>query len=515
MSIKTSEFVENLVYISKEDFANSNFYIFASDYEGNAVSVNSAYSKIQFLEKTLFGRKITEADVSYMIQNRFWQENVIYSQYDDRADMTDKNFYVISQVNQGGDYHIFKCLFNNGNAASTAKPTFNSSIYESGENYELIDGYIWKHMFTVTPAIAGKFGNRFLFPITVESNIQDGATDGLDVILVENPDTNFGYNKLTGTVKSRVLANRFTTTIEQSFNEIPGFYSNNAFFVEKFDNSVLIGSRQYKILFSEIKNNEYFFDLEDYNPNEFEIEVGDKVSILPRVEIYGTGSGAEAIVEFNENNTAISKIRILSKGSGYVSASAVIIDPFLTFNPEDPNTADVRCLIRPIIPPKGGHGKNPISELLSRDLSISIEFKSFNTNIPNTNFYSKMGIVKEPIITNYPDTFDNRIEIELGTGASSLSVGQVVSQVVSGVKISGIINEIANNSIFVSNYLGDYAETFSNTSFLTTTIGNININNVNYSDYEQRTGDVLYMSDFSPIERTSENTEQLKIILRY
>jgi hypothetical protein len=70
----------------------------------------------------MFGKKITTDDVSLVIPRYDWTSGEVYSQYD-HADpiLQTKNFFVT--VNNGGFYHIYKCLYNNGEANSTVQPT--------------------------------------------------------------------------------------------------------------------------------------------------------------------------------------------------------------------------------------------------------------------------------------------------------------------------------------------------------------------------------------------------------
>jgi hypothetical protein len=72
------------------------------------------------------------------------------------------------------DYNVYKSLFNNGNTASTTKPTGVST-----SQFTTADGYIWKYMYTVTTANALKFLTTDYIP--VQTLASDGGEDQWDV----------------------------------------------------------------------------------------------------------------------------------------------------------------------------------------------------------------------------------------------------------------------------------------------------------------------------------------------
>jgi len=513
MSIKTNKFTENLAKAFYNDFANNDYYLFGSDYNNEYQSTNNNYSKNIILEKTIFGKKILDDEFSYMIRNNVWTNGTVYTQYDDNTvDIRTYNFYVIVEPDtlEGGNYYVFKCLYNNNSSISTEKPSFNNSIYLDNGNYELSDGYIWKHVSTIPNSIAKKFGTRGYLPVVRDQFIEQNAVDGIEVILVENIDNNVGYEKISGNVLYTPTSGVITMTVNTQIQGVPSFYTGRSLYVEKGDGSPQIGARQYKILDSgKDTSDQFFVVVEGYDPNDFPIEIDDDCQILPYINIQGDGSGAEGIAVFDVTETKIISVKILERGSGYKNAIATVIDP-ISFTTE---TGNVRCELRPIISPTNGHGANIIEELRVSNVCFSAYIASGGTStIPDTFTYSKVALVKNPIVTGLPNTFDNRIEL-LMSNTTGLNAGDAVYQT-NGVE--GIIHEVLSDRIYIINYNGPYNVTFDENLVLkTNNAGDFGINSINYSIYTQKSGDVLYMSDFSPIERKQTTIEQIKILVDF
>lgn len=133
------------------------------------------------------------------------------------------------------------------------------------------------------------------------------------------------------------------------------------------------------------------------------------------------------------------------------------------------------------------------------------------TSIPNNSkitFSSVLG------------TFDNRVKLtvnrsELPTG---LNVGETVTQ----GNVTATIHEInldtvdqSTAEIFLMEYSRDFADTIVTSLPIVTRLGAIGINTAEYSPYEQKSGEVLYVSDITPIIRETGRVEQLRVIIQF
>lgn len=515
MAIKTNLFTDTMTMLFYNHVANNDVFLIGSDYSLSNTSINSNWSNQDVLERAIFGLKVQDEDISYMINNVIWEPGIVFQMFDDQVDMVGKNFYVVVEPEElTADYYVFKCIFNNNGGLSSNKPLYDENINETGGESNLADGYIWKYMFTVPYSAVAKFKTQGYFPILEDPETANTAVDGIHTILVENTNTNFGYEKVDGVLDSVPDDNgRVALTIADtsSFNEAANIYRDMVLYVTKQENDEIIGSKQYVIDGSGKQGLVYYVDIVGYSATDFDnvgAERFDSFSILPQVIIEGNGTDAEGIVVFEDTNTRINSISMIARGEGYTAATARVVDPAYL----NVNAGDVRVELRPIISPEGGHGSNVIRELRTKAVCISGTITSDTTEIPSSNYYSKIALVSNPEFSaNTPDSFDNRVFLTLSANTGA-EVGLAISQ---SNGVSGIIHDIVGNVVSVINYVGPNDAVFTSSLPLSLGSVDINISTVTESDYVQRSGDVFYVTDFQPVERTSEKREVIKILVDF
>ena len=121
-----------------------------------------------YRDTSLFGKKITSANIRRLIRKVTWTSNTSYEMYrhdysiqnptpnSNSSRLYDSNYYVINR-----DFRVYICI-DNGSSATTPKgtksqdePTFTdlepSAAGTSG------DGYVWKYLFSVSPSDIIKF----------------------------------------------------------------------------------------------------------------------------------------------------------------------------------------------------------------------------------------------------------------------------------------------------------------------------------------------------------------------
>jgi hypothetical protein len=523
VSIKLDSFDYDLVenYYLENILANR-FWLFCSHGSDatKPVSINSLFDEKSIQEKLVFGIEYDTQDVSFMIPVVSWSQGFIYTQYDDRADLRDKPFYVVVEPEiESGNYHVFKCLSNSNGSPSTQKPEFNPSIQDG--IYFLSDGYIWKYMTSAPFSFFRKFAARNLMPIARNQQVENIADRGIYNIVVENRNQNSGYERITGAIRSINIQDGIATIFLRSLIsettdgvpifDVPNVYRNRALFVEKTNNN--IATFETEIRSSGVLGGIPFVTVTD--PSNFTFDVDDNIEILPRVEITGNGTGCSAITQFDETNQRISSIRMISRGDDYTNAIATIIDP-VAFDPDNRNRQDVRCVVRPIISPLNGHGSNVLRELNSRFIGFSKNVKAdLSNSVPSSGTYSKFSIVKNPnFVAGFTQkSFDNRVKIRLASLPSNISVGDIVSQGQITAIVHGI--DVAEKDLYVIDYEGPYSSIFDQNEPLRFQNSNFVINSITYSPYVRRSGKVLIISDVTPIERDETRFEQIKIILDF
>ncbi len=521
MSIKFDTFKTDVAqtYLT-HGLRDEDFWIFGSfaGEEEKPVSLNTEKVQREFLRKSIFGVNVTDLDFVFLANLNPWNEGTVYTQFDDsKVLLTDSQspFYMTTlPETEGGSYHIFKCIENNYESPSTVKPVIETSINALNGLYYLADGYVWKYMLSVPSFLYRKFGGTGYIPIIRNQQVEQLANEGLYSILVENRNTNFGYERLTGRIENIETNNRVIVQITGNipFNKVPNIYLDRTLIVTPATGSQISNTQYYRITGSGELGVKNFITLDIPDINELNLE--SSIEIVPTIELIGDGTGALAIPVFNEENNRIISVRIVLPGQGYQNIKARVLDPSFNFDPTNPNRLDVECILKPIISPVGGHGSDPVNELKCKNICISVNITSRDlSRIPATNTYSKIGLIKNPVITDIGSdvTLDGRLKLVLTEPATGLIVGDTVSQQ-NGV--SGIIHEIDNDTIYLTEYTGPYSVEFDSDLSINNERGlSFNINTIVKSKYTPNTGIVLFVTDITPVERLEEKVEQIKLIV--
>ena len=544
--VLTSKLKSDTTRMFYADILDNDFYVFVSSvFQGTdrISATDSQGSKNQFLENTVFGKKVLGSDTKFMIKYHPWQKDQVYVQYDDKKDMTDEKFYsVVGPTNNDtGDYRVFKCLFNNNDGKSTAPPNWNP--FTEGQIYRTADNYVWKFMYAITPSEFEAYNAVGFIPLAADVVINpDPNADANNVvygseisdIFVENPVDNAGYPSISGFLMAAPSNDGTFTVRATGINQIKNFYTGMSIYVTNPDggpsNLYVITSYEFQVGVQYGKIGVEGTPLADGVLN------GSTFTIVPTCVIKGDGTGAKALP--NVINGNISSLLILEQGSGYTNVTASITDPTFDFDPEDPISIDVRAILRPVLSPKGGHGWNMIDEMHCRHILLYGYITEANNNrIGATNTYSHLGVIKNPEFlsasansANTPTVFDNRIAITTDQFAFA-TVDAVLTQVDSdnNVTFAGKVHEVdsTSNTVYLSSYMGPYQNIAdSDTSFDNTvklvnpqgqriTINSPQANNTIMSDYVQRSGEVYFMEDFVPLARTETSREEYKLVLEF
>lgn len=158
-----------------------------SDNDSNVPAANGSVDQYELstYDDLLFGKIISNNDISYLIPRYNWTANTVYSEYKQSdGELYSKQYFVLND-----DYEVYKCIFNNNGAESTVKP---SLPYASG-TFKSADGYVWKYMYTVDSASNSKFTTSDYIPVSPNTYVQSNAVPGtVDVVKVT--DGGSGYS---------------------------------------------------------------------------------------------------------------------------------------------------------------------------------------------------------------------------------------------------------------------------------------------------------------------------------
>lgn len=409
--------------------ANNVYYLLASKhtaYEGNDSTVPTPYDSFAEVEQNvyeegIFAKKINTSDVSSVVSKYIWTSNTSYDAYDhEDSELFSKQFYVA--VDGGATYYIYKCLDNNLGAVSTVQP---SSTSESACNFITSgDGYTWKLMYTMPEATFEKFATDDYMPVVTSANVAGNTVAGaIDVIKITNTGSDY-VTTFTGQFQvddlresiPTVAGNTTTYRLGTSASSNTNFYLNSSVYIDSGT-----GAGQLKKIIS-------------YNASTRVAVVNSAFTtapssdstyiIAPNVVITGDGSGAVAYATVSSNssvNNYISKINMVSRGSGYTYATAEVTG----------NTGGVsnNAVLKVIVPPIGGHGKDALNELGVQGLGISVSYNTSESGyITVENDYRKLILIKDPLIDNVTLTLDS----EVGTFTTGETVYQIAYKTLTG-----------------------------------------------------------------------------------
>lgn len=401
----------------------------------------------------VFGKKIGANDVIQVIPRHDWTSGTIYTEYDDEdASLFDKEFYTV--VNASSTYHVYKCLYNNGNTASTIEPDF-AAVDPEDEYYETSDGYIWKYMYSVNNSIISKFSTTTYFPVTsnttVESNAVEGAIDIIKVTGAGNTYNNYiAGNNYFAADDLRLGGNTLLYDISgNSSAASSNDYYNGCYIYIKNGAAGEVG--QYKKIVDYIANStSKTIQLESAFTNA--ISIASVYEIYPGVVITGDGTqtiNAEARAIVNAAGNTIQKIDILNRGQDYQSAEAFVY--------AYPDVGAANATLRVIKSPHFGHGSNSALELGATSIAVSVTFSNNESNtIVQSNDYRTIGILKDPLFSN--------VEIASSTQQGTFITNEIVYKI-SPIKL-GADAVLDATSTTISSTTADFTNQFSANDFI-------------------------------------------------
>ena len=433
-------------------------------------------------DSMLGAKLITSSDIKYAAPRRNWANGTVYDMY--RHDYTasntstsgssnlyDSTFYFMTSA-----FRVYKVLDNNGGSAfSGSEPTSESSSpFEAG-------GYVLKYMFTISTSDFAKYGTTDFIPVTTDSTVSAAATDGA----IESLSITAGSGYTDGTYYAAVYGD---------------------------------GSSQ-----------------------------GTSSGAIVRITV---SSGA--IVSFGL--TAGTDTTIHAAGSGYTFGYVNLGSDYIFSDSSLSSSSTLGSgsggAIEVIISPDDGHGNNAVTELGAHYVMSAITLtQAEGDDFTTGNDFRSVGLVVDP--TNYGtstvgtattrrQTYVVKLDTSIGTfdavevitQASTCAVGKVVewdstlsllyyqqesfkgfgTNATTGgyVAFSGT-NQITGGTSGATGTTTGTTETvtLANSNTLTLTSGYAN------PELQPDSGDIIYLENRKPIQRASDQTEDIKIIIEF
>ena len=229
------------------------------------------------------------------------------------------------------------------------------------------------------------------------------------------------------------------------------------------------------------------------------------------ITISGDGSGANAVAYVNTISNTIANVVVTSRGTGYTFATATIS-----------GGAGSGAILRPIIGPYGGHGKNPVYELGGSNILIDVQVKGTESGLlVANNDYRQVSIIKDPKIYGSSNAFSNSVftqtlSLALAGSGPEYVVDEYVYQggSLATSTFSGriLLWDTANSVMKLTEYTGTPTTTTLNGQ---TSGAYRYITSTTSPDLKNRSGEVLYIDNITPVTRAIDQTEDFKIVIKY
>lgn len=492
----------------------SQYYAFVANpvYQGAIPPITNDDYSLNFINDwlMLFGKKIDTNDLMPMITKTMWASNTVYVRYDNTSNTlhTNTNFYVISEPPfTGGSYQIYVCIDNANGAPSTVDPGTVGNPTQATTFTTVPDNYKWRYIASVSSAVHDKFATADYFPCYVNNNIAAVASDysGVEVVVIRNGGS--GYETYSnGTIQSVVTANLIQ--IDSTSSDRNDYYTKNSIYIY----NTLAATAQILDISGYVSNTTGKWIYLSSAANTSIITPGiTQYKIRPKVVFESDGTSPVAYCEIDHTaNNAIKEIVILDAGADISWANVAI---------QSNSYFGTGANLYAIVPPPGGHGFNPVSELDMKGIGISFNFANTESNnIMTSNvLYNKIGLIKNPYRRNadgskgtryYLNTFEQVTKANLNF-AYTATVGESIKGATSNSR--GIVAFANTTQIFL---VGDHnwqgGESISNSTVSNVT--SISINAV--PDIYTKDILPLYVQNINNVNRSNTQTESYKLIIQ-
>lgn len=506
----------------------------------------------------MVGMKLLKNDeVSHVIPRYDWAAGTVYSPWDsddpDIYENSDSPFYVLTN-----DFKVYKCL----DRVSDTTQASDVPTKVQAAPFLTADGYKWKYMYTIIAADSEKFLTRSFMPVktlTISTTAKARATaqtitggaDGVVELLNENPAI---------TVGQKVTASGITLDNPTTVKAISGKFvtlSANTSNYTTADTTVFT--------FGDFETTNVLYDQQQAQKDSVALAGG-----IDRIEVTNTGSGydghtltqihgaihiigdgSSATVAADANITlsggSVARITPTAAGTGYSVAQVSVVSGDLS------NGSNLAA--RAVIAPPSGHGVDPVAELGGFFIGVNTQISGVDdTDIANNQDFRQITIIKNPTVGGVIET--KAAAQARGTGRGTfratkfLSYNTSVSSVQTAVttmsnlvtngndvllKGSALINGIrpqayvtnvdltAGKIFYVQNSLTGYqafaatdSVTYSNSAAPTGSVAGITLTASNgATDYNKGSGEILFIENRDPIQRSSTQIEDIKLILEF
>ena len=473
-------------------------------------------------------KKIAASDVSHIVPRHTWNSGTVYVAWDsDDSAIYDKSFYIITS-----EFKVYKCISSPG-TASTIEPT-HINTDPTAES----DNYIWKYMYTITVTDSEKFLTTSYMPVVsqfhpVTATVNGAVSNSVNVTLDAGQNNEFIKvgQLVTGsgisgavTVATKPSATSITLSSAQSISD-----GVTLTFGRLADTDVNYANQTAQIN-SKASSTAAGIERLEITSGGSNYDAADVFTVT----ITGDGTGATVVdAGVTVTSGAITAIALNAKGTDYTVADVTI-----THNNASGGTAGSGATARAVIAPANGHGTDPVSELGAFYVAVNTQLSgSESGDLTVGNDFRQVTLIKEPKAfgsnaTLTASTARVRKSLVLHSGASltGFAVDQIINGSSSGAKAylaeidttnkvlyyyqnskTGYIPFVSGDTI--TGTLPSGGSAALNTTSGTTWYGQAT--NGYGPEVAMNSGQILFLENRAPINRSSSQIEDIKLIIEF
>ena len=460
-------------------------------------------TRFEIWRSMLGAKKVPVGDITFATERNNWTTSTVYAEYDDTdTTLYANDFFVLTE-----DYNVYKCLYNNNGATSTVKPSGQATGITS-----TADGYKWKFMYNISTADALKFITTNYIPVktltanngSVQWNVQQAAANGsIDIVDVTNGGS--GYVGDIGVAQAGAAS---AITLAAGASGSDGIYNDSSIYLTSGT-----GSGQLRLV-------------QSYNGTTKVATVSTSWStqpdattnyvVGPTITIAGDGSTA-ATAYSNVNSCALNQVSLINIGLNYSEANVAI-----TAN----TSHGAGAIALPRIAPPGGHGSDPVGELGGHNVMLNIQLSGDEANtLPTTNDFRVLGLLKNPLTSASANAtatnYDTTTRLILSSVTGSWTSDELIIGGTSGAKARAVkfANTVAAGYGATTGvlHLIDVEGTFAAAETITgnSSSTSATVTSITYGDLKKYSGDVIYIENRPSISRSSDQIEDIKLVIKF
>ena len=432
-------------------------------------------------DSMIAAKNIPSSDITYAIPRRNWSNGTVYDMYDDNISSSNtttsgaSNLYDSSFYFMTSDYRVYKVLDNNDGAAySGAEPTSTSTSPFA------LGGYILKYMYEVTSSEAAKFLTSDFIPVSNDSTVSAAATDGK----IESLKITAGSG-----------------------------YTNGTYYAAVYGDGTSAGTSSGAIVRITVSGG--------------------------TIQSFGLTAGSDTTIHAGGAGYTFGTVNL---GAGFTFSDSGLSSAS--------NMGGSGGAIEVVISPKNGHGNDAIGELGGHYVMTATTLsQAEGDDITTVNDFRQVGIVVDP--TNYgtstvatASTRRQTFVVKASSSSGTFEVDEKITQATTGA-VGKVVEWDSTRSLLyfqqerfgdfgTNNTTGDHSVfeganvitgatssatltpstdsetiTLANNNTLSTTTGYAN------PELQPDSGNIIYLENRKPIQRDSDQTEDIKLIIEF